>query len=76
MFFRGGTTFTFSSWRSKIRIKGRARATHHWWAHSLVKYGESGGDSMVLTELLNWYPTQLNMYPPCFQAYLLMQRTS
>jgi hypothetical protein len=34
----------------KIKIKGRA--THHWWAHSLVDYGESGGDSMVLTELV------------------------
>jgi hypothetical protein len=37
--------------RSKLRIKGRA--THHWWALSLVDYGESGGDSMVLTELVH-----------------------
>jgi hypothetical protein len=36
--------------RSKIKIKGRA--THQWWAHSLVDYGESGGDSIVLTELV------------------------
>jgi hypothetical protein len=37
--------------QSKIRIKGRA--TYHWWAHSLVEYRESGGDSMVLTELVS-----------------------
>jgi hypothetical protein len=55
--------------RSKIKIKGRA--THQWWAHSLVDYGESGGDFSP-----SWCPTQLNMSPPCFRVCLHLLRTS